>query len=290
MSRLCLGTVQFGMKYGVNNVLGRQPGRCECHEIIAEALQAGITYFDTATAYGEAETLLGEFSWGHFAPQIVSKLSPDCPDEAGAVLDYLRQSLQRLRRVKLYGYMLHRGKDMFKEGVMEGLMTAKKIGLIEKTGVSVYEPDEAMRAVSDKRIDLIQIPYNVLDKRLDKVGFFDKAQENNKEIYARSAFLQGLLLMNPQAAEQCVTKSGKFVAEFQDIAKDYGYTPTEAAMLYSLCHEGIDYVVFGVETVMQLKNNMAVQKKISSFSACYKKLKNLWRDVPKEILMPNLWR
>ena len=70
MSKLCLGTVQFGLKYGVNNTLGRQPYRQECYGIIRKALQTGITCFDTASAYGDAEKLLGKYSF-----KIIARMS-----------------------------------------------------------------------------------------------------------------------------------------------------------------------------------------------------------------------
>ena len=290
MSKLCLGTVQFGMKYGINNALGRQPVRQECYEIIEKAIRAGITYFDTASAYGTAESLLGGYLWGGIVPNIISKLSPQCPNDDKIVVEKIKESLQHLGLTKLYGYMLHRGADMQKEAVMAGLITAKAQGLVEKIGVSIYEPEEAMKAVDDTRVDIIQVPYNVLDQRLDSIGFFDKAKKNKKEIYARSAFLQGLLIMKPDEAEKHVPQSSKWIAKFQSVAQKHGYTPVEAAMLYSLRHDGIDYVVFGVETVNQLMINLAIQKKMPDLSDCYKELKGMFAYVPREVLVPSLWR
>ncbi len=290
MSKLCLGTVQFGLKYGINNSLGRQPDKKECYAILDKALQLGITCFDTASAYGKAESLLGEYSWGSFVPQIISKLSPDCPNDDMAVATKIKESLQRLGRTRLYGYMFHRAVDMQKDGVMFGMMTAKERGWVEKIGVSVYEPEEALMAVEDARVDIIQIPYNVLDKRLDRSGFFVKAKKTKKEIYARSAFLQGLLLMDPYEAEGRVPQSSQWIAKFQAIAQDYGYMPVEAAMLYSLCHDGIDYVVFGVETLEQLMINLTIQNKMVGFCSCYRELKEMFADVPREVIVPSLWR
>lgn len=289
MSKLCLGTVQFGLRYGINNALGRQPNRRECYGIISEALYSGITKFDTASAYGEAESLLGGFPWREVKAGIISKLPPGCIDDASVVEEKVRESLDRLGQKKLYGYMLHRANDMSKEYIMTGMVAVKENGLAEKIGVSVYEPEEAMHAVDDQRIDIIQIPYNVLDKRLDKVGFFAKARENNKEVYARSSFLQGLLLMKPETADSRVRGAGKWIAKFHEIANGFDYAPVEAAFLYSLSHSGIDYVVFGVDTVEQLRSNLFVQKKLSGFDNCFKALSEEFMDVPREVLVPNLW-
>lgn len=289
-ARLCLGTVQLGMKYGVNNAIGRQPTKEESFALLQASQNAGIDTFDTASVYGNAEEILGLFHQKtHGDVRFISKLKPECDDNPITVLEEIRGSLQRLKVKQLAGYLLHRATDIKRQGIMEGLTEAKKDGLTEKIGVSIYEPEEAMLAAGDKRIDCIQVPYNVLDKRLDKAGFFELAKSNHIEIYARSALLQGLLLMEPQKAEQRVNGSGKFIAKFQQIAKEFNYTPVEAAFLYCVNHPGIDYVVFGVDTVEQLAANINIYNKLEGFEACFNELSKHFEQVSKKIIMPNLW-
>ncbi len=289
-AKLCLGTVQLGMKYGINNTIGRQPKVEESLALLQTAQSAGIDTFDTASVYGNAEEILGHFQQTlHGKVHFISKLKPDCDDNPLAVLEEVQNSLQRLEVKQLAGYLLHRAADMKHQGIMDGLAEAKKRGLTKKIGVSIYEPEEAMLAAEDKRIDCIQVPYNVLDKRLDQAGFFDLAKSNKKEVYARSALLQGLLLMEPQNAEQRVNGSGNFIAEFQEIAKKFNYTPLEAAFLYCVNHKGIDYLVFGVDTVEQLTSNINVYNKFDGFESCFNELSKKFMQIPKKIIMPNLW-
>lgn len=298
MSGLCLGTVQLGMKYGVNNELGRQPTRKESYDVLQAALELGIDCFDTASAYGNAETVLGDFGLSkrydaHKRPaRIISKLRPDCLDDAETVLIEIRDSLSRLHTPKLYGYMLHRASDLFRTGIMEGLARAKECGFVEHIGVSVYEPQEAMDVVRDGRLDMIQVPYNVLDRRLDKSGFFLLAKKGRLQVYARSAFLQGLLLMEPEQAEQKVSGSGIYVRQFQHIAAKHGFTSGEAAFLWSYCHPAVDCLVFGVDTVEQLRENQKIVDKAADFSACREELRRIFfdADVPDEIIVPSLWK
>lgn len=289
-AKLCLGTVQLGMKYGVNNAIGRQPTEEEASALLSAAQSAGIDTFDTASAYGNAEEILGKFYQNTSSnARFISKLKPDCEDTAEAVLEEIEKSLARLKTDRLAGYLLHRATDLQREGIMKGLAEAKKHGLTAMTGISIYEPEEAMAAAADPRIDCIQIPYNALDKRLDQAGFFQLTKQNRKEVYARSSFLQGLLLMEPEKAELRVNGSGEFIKEFQEIAGRHGFTPVEAAFLYCVNHPGIDYVVFGVDTVEQLKNNISIYNKASSFDACYEELGTAFQKVPNKIIMPNLW-
>lgn len=289
-AKLCLGTVQLGMKYGVNNTIGRQPTEEESFGLLQAAQNAGIDTFDTASVYGNAEVILGRFHQKMQSDmRFISKLKPDCANNSTAVLEEIQSSLQRLQVKQLAGYLLHRANDIKRQGIMDGLVEAKKRGLTEKIGVSIYEPEEAMLAANDERIDCIQIPYNVLDKRLNLTGFFELAKNNHKEIYARSALLQGLLLMEPKEAELRVNGSGKFIKSFQQIAKRYGYTPIEAAFLYCVNHPDIDFVVFGVDTVEQLATNIKIYNKLEGFVTCFNELNKHFERVPKKVLMPNLW-
>lgn len=289
-AKLCLGTVQLGMKYGVNNAIGRQPTEEESFSLLKAAYDAGIDTFDTASVYGNAEKILGIFyqnTQGFL--RFVSKLKPSCENSETAVIEEIYNSLQRLKVPELAGYLLHRAADMERSSIMNGLAEAKSRKLTSMVGISIYEPEEALQAANDGRIDCIQIPYNVLDKRLDQAGFFQLSREKHKEIYARSSFLQGLLLMNPQKAEQRVKGSGKFIEDFQQIAKQYGFTPVEAAFLYCVNHPGIDYVVFGVDTIEQLQDNIAIYNKSDDFEACFNELCKAFQTVPHKIIMPNLW-
>ncbi len=292
MSKLCLGTVQLGMKYGVKNELGRQPTEEESFAVLRAAKKGGIDFLDTASVYGEAETLLGRFDVENAGFHVISKLRPWGQQENSEedVLLEIETSLQRLKMKRLYGYMLHRAEDMNRDAVVQGMVTAKKEGLVKHIGVSVYEPEEALRVVQSGIWDMIQIPYNVLDQRLDETDFFALAKKNHVKVFARSAFLQGLLLMEPEQLPPYLQKACPYIEKFrQIIAKNY-YTPEEGAMLYSYCHPEIDYVVFGVDTEEQLIKNIEICEKAEPFNACWKALNGAFPGVPREIIVPSLWR
>lgn len=288
-AQLCLGTVQFGMRYGIHNALGRQPTEAEVFDVLDAALVANIQMFDTASAYGTSEELLGRYGLGTRGGQIISKLHPAVKGGKRDVRGEIQSSLVRLAVPKLYCYMLHRIEDLDDTSVMDAMEDAKTSGWTDKIGVSIYSPADALRAAEDSRIDVIQVPYNVLDQRFDQCDFFSYAKEHGKEVYARSAFLQGLLLMSPADAEVKVAGSGIYVEHFQSVARAAGYLPQEAAMLYVLCHVGISYVVFGVDTSEQLNENAALLPKRHAFSETYKKLHGAFRNIDVNILEPYRW-
>ncbi len=291
MSKLCLGTVQLGMKYGVKNELGRQPTEEESFAVLRAAKIGGIDFLDTASVYGEAETLLGHFGVEQAGFHVISKLRPwgQQTTDKEAVLLEIESSLQRLKIKKLYGYMLHRAEDMNREAVAQGMVIAKKEGLVKNIGVSVYEPEEALRVIQAGIWDMIQIPYNVLDQRLDETDFFELAKKNHVKVFARSAFLQGLLLMEPEHLPPHLQKAVPYIEKFRQIVAKNHYTPEEGAMLFSYCHPEIDYVVFGVDTEAQLIRNVEICNKAKAFGNCWNVLRGAFTDVPREIVVPSLW-
>lgn len=291
MNGLCLGTVQLGMKYGVKNELGRQPTEEESFAVLRAAQKGGIQYLDTASAYGGAETLLGRFGVEKAGFKVISKLRPGLEDrtDENIVLWEIEASLRRLKVRQLYGYMLHYAEDMDNDAIVRGMMAAKGKGLVEHIGVSVYEPDEALRVVRSGMWDIVQIPYNVLDQRLDATDFFLLAERNHVKVFARSAFLQGLLLMEPGQLPYHLTKARPYIERFCQIIARHRYTSEEGAMLYSYCHPGIDYVVFGVDSEAQLVQNLKVCDMAETFDACWKELHSKFPEVPREIVVPSLW-
>lgn len=295
MNKLCLGTVQFGMQYGINNSLGRQPNIEECFEILDCAVKHGINCFDTASGYGNAEEILGEYkNWDKNKINIISKIKPlqtDIQNINSYVLNECESSLKKIGINRFFGYLFHNATDMYNKELCNALKQCKMEGLAKNVGVSIYSPEDALYAAQLEAIDFIQIPYNVLDQRLNKNNFFDMAKKHNKKIYARSAFLQGLLLMDIIDIKIKLPQAEKYVKEFDEICHKHNFTRKEAAFLFSYANANIDYVVFGVDTKKQLDNNINTIGKIKEFNLCYDELLKIFisKEIENEILNPSFW-
>lgn len=291
-NKLCLGTVQFGLKYGINNVLDRQPDINECFDILDYAMAHGVTCFDTASGYGNAEQILGKYANFDSTVKIVSKLKPQVVASEvlqQSIVHDCQETLVRLNQKKLYGYLLHHAEDMYNNRVLDDLQKCKEVGLTENIGVSVYTPEEAMYAAKNTKLDFIQIPYNVLDQRLNFNGFFTVAKQHNIKVFARSAFLQGMLTLEIEKLEAKMPEAVAYIAKFDKICKSFGFTRKEAAFLFCYCHPAIDYVVFGVDTVAQLNENVTLIKRRECFQDCYKTLYGTFTNVKNEIINPSMW-
>lgn len=259
-------------------------------DILRTAIDSGIKYFDTAGAYGNAEEILGKFNIGKYDVKVISKLRAVENDDEQFVADELKKTLERLNLKFIYGYMLHRTEDFYKVSVMKALSRMKERGLVKNIGVSVYEPEDALFAVKNELVSIVQIPYNVLDQRLDDTDFFETAKRNKVKVFARSAFLQGLLLMNSKSLPKNLKIAERHIEKFNTIARTFNYSARQTALLYSYCHPGIDYVVFGVDTVKQLKENVRIINRAKEFTRCYENLRGAFRGVEREIIIPSLWK
>jgi aryl-alcohol dehydrogenase-like predicted oxidoreductase len=252
--KLGLGTVQWGQAYGIANAEGRRPNDGEIGVMLGRAHAAGIDLLDTAQVYGEAETVIGRHAGDLDGWRIVTKAAP-VMGEDGAVEAGLTQSLGRLQCAEVYGLLLHRQDDLTTAqgpAIWSALQRLKSQGLVAKIGVSVYDPEQLERIVDQYEVDLVQLPFNLYDQRFLRAGWFDRLQRAGVEVHARSAFLQGLLLMTPE------TMPAQFAAWFDHHRRLYraidtlGVSALASSLRFCLQQPGIDRVIVGCETPGQL--------------------------------------
>ena len=251
---LALGTVQFGLPYGVANTRGQVP-LDEAARILAEARAAGCDTLDTAIGYGDSEARLGAI--GVEGWRVVTKLPPvpdGTPDVAGWIRAQVEASLTRLRRDTLHGLLLHRPEQLASpEGpaIAAALRRMKDEGLAARIGVSAAAPADLDEWGARCDLSLVQVPFNVLDRRLVESGRLDRLAAAGVEVHTRSAFLQGLLLMGPAARPRAFDAFARTLQAFDHWLRDTGMTAVQACLRYALSFPGIARVVVGVETVEQ---------------------------------------
>lgn len=202
--KLGLGTVQFGLNYGITNAEG-QTSLENVRACLAYAAAESIPVIDTAALYGNSEQVIGETLPRPHRFRIITKtlaLDPDLElrHALSSVTKGVRESLARLREHRLAGLLIHRVNDLLGpngDDLFRALEDMKQIGIVEKIGVSLYTPKEALAVLARYPIDLIQLPLNPFDQRHLTCGTLSALAEAGVEIHVRSAFLQGLLLASP---------------------------------------------------------------------------------------------
>ena len=291
-----MGTVQFGMRYGINNKFGK-PTKEETFEMLDIAREKGISIFDTAAAYGDAEEILGSYVSQRKLKEtfrVITKLRPNLIEDEtrnpqGIVEEEIKSSLKRLNVDTLDGYLLHTPKNFYNKGIMEGLQYCKEIGLVKNIGVSIYEVEHALDVVSSREVDYIQIPYSVFDQRIDKTNFFEIAKKNKVKVHARSAFLQGLIFMSEEEIPNFLEDAKQYLRKYDEIIRKYELTRLEAAMLFSYNNDNIDYFVFGVDNKVQLLEDIDVIQKRVNCQEYLSEIKRSFINIKKSIIFPSLW-
>jgi len=254
--KLALGTVQFGLDYGVANVVG-QVQLAEARSMLSLASASGIDVLDTAIAYGTSEEVLGKVGADRF--RVVTKL-PSLPliDEDGIacwVRDQVEASLARLGQKQIYGLLLHRPHDLLgadSDLLIQALIDLKATGIIEKIGISIYSPDELDPICKKVQIDLVQAPLNVIDRRMETSGWLDRLKDDGVEVHIRSVFLQGLLLMERSKIPQKFSHWSMLWGGWHEKLQDSGVSALAACLAYPLSLEQVDRVIVGVDTAAQL--------------------------------------
>lgn len=273
-NKLALGTVQFGLAYGISNSQGK-PTINEISEVLNFAHEKKIDYLDTANAYGDAEKVIGNLDAKRF--KIITKFLPE--SQNGLFENQFEASLTKLRVDNVYGLLAHRPLDVVNNPeIWDKLQVQKENQKVKKIGFSFDSPEE-YEAVSKKAFvpDLVQVPFNYFDDRF--IEIIKELKSKGCEIHVRSAYLQGLFFSDTKQLTSFFDEVKGLILELQKV---HGQKLAASLLNYVLDREYIDKVVIGVQSKIQLQNildtNLEAQK-----------LGNLNRIINHKILRPSLW-
>lgn len=265
--KLALGTVQFGIPYGVSNTSG-QVSADEVSRILSCAASEGIDTLDTASLYGNAESVLGDLN-ALEKFQIVTK-TPQVDGEAIASEDIERfdaafhESLSRLSVDSVKGLLVHRGSDILKEGgddLYQWLKDLKAAGKIKHIGVSERYPEIMIQIIDHYDIDMVQIPTNLMDQRYLQSGVIQKMKSKNIEIHARSLYLQGLLLMESAKIDPFFASARHVFDAIEQICQKYNLTRLQLCLAYGLTI-GADKMVVGTTSQSEITEIIEAYKSV----------------------------
>lgn len=292
--KLGIGTAQFGLEYGISNHEGKTSLE-EVAKILDVAVQNGVRIIDTAPAYGTSEEVLGMSLSSQHSFDIVTKTPKFSKyfitsDDAQFLEDTFYKSLSRLNQLSLYGLLLHHADDLVSRNghlLMEKMLYLKNEGLVEKIGVSVYTQKQIDNILERYSVDVLQVPINVLDQRLVLSGHLRKMKKLGIEIHARSIFLQGLLLMNPEHLPSYFDSIKNHLKSYCNLIFTHGISQTQAALSFVTGLTEIDVVLFGVTNCKQL-HEVILEKKKPSLLTSQELARFALTD--KLVLNPSEWK
>lgn len=262
--KLGIGTVQFGLNYGISNNDG-QTSIDEVKKIFEIAQNSNINFIDTAYLYGNSEEIIGKALPENNSFKIITKTAKDLTDKI--VVENLKESLNRLNQKNIYGLMLHNADDLINDDgqIIDKLNELKEKNIIAKYGVSIYTEIQIDKILNKVDIDIIQVPVNVFDQRLIKSGSLKKLKEKNIEIYVRSVFLQGLLLMDIGKIPQYFNEIIPLIKKYHEEMAKLNISPLEGALGFVKNLEEVDYIVCGINNSLQLKEIITAYNKDINF-------------------------
>ena len=288
----------MGMNYGIANRLGAMSDQ-HARELLEMAFQSGITSFDTAPAYGNAENRIGAWLARTSLPVsdaafIITKLSKIAKGADGTQLDELissglSQSLARLKIARIPMVLAHNATDLLSPQTLDVLKQHQTRGHIHRIGASVYDLDITGQLLDKGAITAIQIPYSIADRRFSESGLLAKARDLGITIFCRSAFLQGALLLPPARLPDYLADLRKPIATLNAIASKLN-TPTAELLMRAVAFDPeIDSVVVGVESTTQLDELIQAINHGPPDPAAVSELVAAFDGLPANILNPGKW-
>lgn len=290
ISALVLGTVQFGLDYGVANTTGR-PSQETVNRMLATAFDAGVNTLDTASMYNQAESVLGR-ALGDLGMRdrifICSKARPH-EDASGTPEEQITAAAERSLRVlgveRIGLYLLHGYHALPYVGALHRKREAGDIGAV---GVSVYSVEEALGAIATPGVAAIQHPVSVLDQRFLRAGVLERAAEAGVAIFARSVYLQGVVTMAVPELPAPMAELGWILTRLRELAGDL--TIEELALRYVASLSGVTGVVVGMETHEQMERNLAAALAGPLDGRLLEAIGEEVPDLPDNIINPGHWR
>jgi aryl-alcohol dehydrogenase-like predicted oxidoreductase len=292
-AQLVLGTAQWGMAYGIANRYGQTP-TSEVRDILKLARKAGVCILDTARAYGQSEEVIGSLTAGDSHWRIITKINPNLPDDkqamVAATMASLSQSRQALARDQLDTVLLHR-PDQLTRGdgaAWRHLLQQQQDGAIKRLGVSVLTPEQAVELVDHPQIETLQVPFNLLDQRLRRAKFFERAKAARKEVFVRSVFLQGLAFLSRSQLDPYLEPLSVPLGVLDSWARHHELSRAGLFLRYAQA-QGV-HLVLGCESAQQLRQNLATWRLGALAADQVPEVEALVPELPARLLNPAQWQ
>lgn len=294
---LCLGTVQFGMDYGIRG--RKKPSVDDSVSLLNFAVANGIDAIDTSALYGDSEIVVGRFLGQSPVARnslfLVSKFGVAEFDGMSAaecrqkLVDAAKISLARLSTDYLDAYICHVPSAVRDNRIIMAMATLRESGLARSVGFSVYDTEDAETAINTGAIDFLQLPLSMLDQRMVRSGILDLAAEHGVRVHSRSAYVQGLALMKSEEVPDYLNGIKPRIRELEDLCRLAGISRPALALAFVRQFGQISHVVFGVHDMKQLRET------IESFesnvpSTVLAEASRIFVDVDPALVMPNKWR
>ena len=178
---------------------------------------------------------------------------------------------------------------LFRDDISSSFNKLKNENKIELSGVSVYTIEHIKEFLNQNEFDVIQIPINIFNSKIINSGLLSELKKNNKIIFARSVYLQGLFFLNPKELPTYLEKVKSKLESLCEISKEYGRSIEDISFSFIRDMSEIDSMIIGVESLNQLKNNIKLLDSPPLNDKLINKIYREFNNISEEIVNPSLW-
>ena len=272
ISRIGLGTWQFGAReWGYGEGYAGQ----EAKEIVARAIDLGVTLFDTAEIYGfgRSERILGAALGERRASVfLATKIFPVVP-LAPVVEQRAVASANRLGTRVIDLYQVHQPNPLFRDStIMRGMNALQRVGLVREVGVSNYSLQrwQAAEDALGSRVLSNQVRYSLVDRSAEQ-ELLPFAADRGRVVIASSPLAQGLLsgrydrtsrptnrvrAGNPLFLPENLDRASDLIGVLRGVADAHAATPAQIALAWVIRHPAVTAIP-GASSIGQLESNVA---------------------------------
>ena len=282
--KIIIGSANFSHKYGINK--SKISSISELKKIINYCKNNKINNIDDAISYGNVDGVFKEINTKDLKFITKIKLPKNyklIKDLRLYFLKIIKNSLKVLGQKKYSCLLAHEVSKNKKKNILllDILNFIKKKNLTSKIGISAYNPKEVYSVLNLSKLDVVQIPFNVLDRRLISSKLIDVLSRKKIEIQVRSIFLQGVLLTK---------KTPLKLKKYHNILEDWHkwcfkkkLNKLRACLHFVKQFDKISSIIIGIHDIKQLKEIIKFLKE-KTIDISYK---NITKN--NNIIDPRMW-
>tara|TARA_E500000178_G_scaffold30315_1_gene27449 strand:+ start:605 stop:1453 length:849 start_codon:yes stop_codon:yes gene_type:complete len=250
-SKVILGVTQFGLNYGILNQHNLNKKK-KLKQILNFSKKKGINSIYSSKYYGNANKFLATENLNYFKLYIKFK-SQDLLKKN--FLEDFEKMKKKLKKNNLI-LMLDRFENLKKRErlkIYNILLDLKKDKKINKFGYSIYSFKNLKKICHEFKPNILQCPYNVIDRRLEEKKLLQFLKINKIEIHVRSIFLQGLLILHYSKHPRKFLNWKKIFKKFDDQIQHYKISNLDWCLNFIEKNKYINKILLGVDNIDQLR-------------------------------------
>ena len=283
--RFIIGTAQFSGKYGLSVKKKNLININYLNKIYNFSKKNKINILDTAQSYIGVEKIIGKSKLSNF--KIISKFCINKKSNINNLYSDFKKSLKNLNSKKIYALLLHDPWNVTNKNI--DLLNSffdkiKKKKLVKKIGISIYEKKDLNKINNHIKLDIVQLPLNILNRELYNDNTIKFLKKKRIEIHVRSVFLKGLLTSIKYNNKFLNWK--KLFNKWDKITSEKTSLKIYFAIKFIQYLAGLKNFIIGFDNILQLKLIIKSLKKKKKLPL---ELKNFFSK-DKKLIYPRNWK